>query len=53
VTKAKATFPTYEAVRKLVWLAHQDIARKWSMSLPNWALILNHLAIRFEVRMPL
>ncbi|MBZ0305490.1 MAG: hypothetical protein K8I82_05420, partial [Anaerolineae bacterium] len=31
VTKTKAAFPTYEAVRKVLWLAHQNIAKKWTM----------------------
>ncbi len=52
VTKTKAAFPTYEAVRKVLWLAHQNIAKKWTMPVPNWAMILNQLAIRFEGRFP-
>ena len=39
--------------RKLLYLAHQNIARKWSMPIPNWAKIRNQLAIRFEGRFPL
>ena len=53
VTKTKAVFPSYEAVRKLLWLAHRDIIKKWTMPIPNWALILNQFAIRFEERFPL
>lgn len=53
VTKTKAAFPTYEAVRKVLWLAHQNIAKKWTMPVHNWAMILNQLAIRFEGRFPL
>jgi putative transposase len=52
VTKAKTLFPTPEAVRKVLWLAHQDIVKKWTMPLPNWAQILNQLAIRFQERFP-
>lgn len=52
VTKSKAVFPTYEAARKMLWLAHQDIVKKWTMPIPNWAMILNQLAIRFERRFP-
>jgi transposase-like protein len=50
VTKNKAAFPTYEAVRKVLWLAHRDIVKKWTMPIPNWAVILNQFAIRFEGR---
>lgn len=53
VTKTKAVFPSYEAVRKLLWLAHRDIIKKWTMPVPNWALILNQFAIRFEQRFPI
>jgi transposase-like protein len=52
VTKSKATFSTYEAVRKLLWLVHQNIVKKWTMPIANWAMILNQLAIRFEGRFP-
>jgi transposase-like protein len=53
VTKTKSVFPSYEAVRKLLWLAHRDIIKKWTMPVPNWALILNQFAIRFEGRFPI
>jgi putative transposase len=36
-----------------LWLAHRDIARKWTMPIPNWPIILNQLAIRFEDRFPI
>jgi putative transposase len=53
VTKNKSVFPTAKSVRKLLYLAHQDIAQKWTMPIPNWAKIRNQLAIRFEGRFPL
>jgi len=53
VTKNRGAFPTPEAARKLLWLAHQDILRKWTMPIPNWPIILNQLAIRFEDRFPI
>lgn len=53
VTKTKSVFPSYEAVRKLLWLAHRDIIKKWTMPVHNWALILNQFAIRFEERFPI
>jgi putative transposase len=53
VTKNRAAFPSPEAARKLLWLAHWDIAKKWTMPIPNWAIILNQLAIRFEDRFPI
>jgi len=53
VSKNRGVFPSDMALRKLLWLAHQDIAKKWTMPIPNWALILNQLAIHFEGRFPL
>ena len=53
VTKNKASFPTPEAVRKLFYLANQNITKKWTMPIQNWANILNQLAIRFEGRFPI
>jgi len=38
---------------QLLWLAHRDIVKKWTMPIPNWAIILNQLAIRFEDRFPI
>ena len=35
---------------KLVYLAYRDISEKWTMSLPNWALISQQLAIKFGYR---
>lgn len=53
VTKNKATFPTPEATRKLLYLATGNITKKWTRSMYDWAKILNQLAIRFEGRFPL
>jgi len=38
---------------KLLYLAHKDIAAKWSASIFNWTAILNELAIHFEQRLSL
>ena len=53
VTKNKASFPTQEAVRKLLYLANLNIVKKWTRPISNWPMILNQLAIRFEGRFPL
>jgi putative transposase len=50
VTKNKGSFPTEQALRKLLYLANVNITKKWSAPLHNWPLILNQLAIRFEGR---
>lgn len=53
VTKNKSSFPTTQAVRKLLFLANTNIIKKWTRPISSWALILNQLAIRFEDRFPL
>jgi transposase-like protein len=53
VIKNKASFPSDEAARKLLYLANVNITRKWTMPIYNWPKILNQLAIRFEGRFPL
>lgn len=50
VTKTKGSFPTDDAVTKILFLAQCDITEKWTMPLPNWGGILNQLAIFFEQR---
>ena len=50
VTKSRGSFPTAEAVRKLLFLANRDIIKKWTMPMPNWQSILNQLVIRFDDR---
>ncbi len=41
-----------EAAFKLLYLALQNIQKKWTMPIPNWGRALNALAILFEERMP-
>ena len=53
VTKSKGAFPTPQAARKLLFLVHREIFKKWGGPIYNWALILNQLVIRFEDRMPI
>lgn len=50
VTKTKGAFPTPKSIRKLLYLANERIVKKWTRPIPNWALILNQLVIRFEDR---
>ncbi|MFC1790793.1 IS256 family transposase [Patescibacteria group bacterium] len=51
VTKTKGVFPNPESVRKMLYLAHSHIAKRWTMPIQNWANILNQLAIKFEGRL--
>jgi len=48
--KTKSVFPTPEAARKILFLSTRNILKKWTMTLKDWAKILNQLAIKFEGR---
>lgn len=51
ITKTKSSFPSDEALFKLLYLISQDITKKWTMSVPNWSLIFNQFLIYFEGRL--
>lgn len=52
-TRNKKQFPHDDAVLKSVWLAVQQISKKWTMSIHHWGMILNQLTIHFPDRMKL
>lgn len=52
IIKNRGSFPTEEAALKLLYLALQNIARKWTMPIKEWKAALNRFAILFEDRMP-
>jgi len=52
VTKTKGAFTNDMALLKLVYLASQRIAEKWTMPLQNWGLTMQQLNIMFEGRLP-
>jgi len=41
------------ALLKLIYLAVQNISKKWTRPLENWALTAQQLHIKFGDRMPL
>lgn len=47
-TKTKMSFPTDDALRKSVWLALQEIEKKWTMPIRNWGLVMNQFLSIFE-----
>jgi transposase-like protein len=34
----------------MIFLAYRDLAKKWTMPVRNWPLVLNYFAIYFEER---
>jgi putative transposase len=51
VTKNKGVFTSDMALLKLIYLATERIALKWTMPLANWAISASHLKIIFGNRM--
>ena len=49
-TKSKLSFPTDDAVRKSVWLALQEIEKKWTAPVRNWGIVMNQFIAIFENR---
>lgn len=47
VTKTTSIFPHDQALTKLLYLATNDIAKKWVMPIRNWGAIVAQLAILF------
>jgi transposase-like protein len=52
VTRNHRIFPNHEAVLKVVYLAIQNLAKKWTMPIRDWKPALNRFAIEFEDRLP-
>jgi len=52
VTRNHRIFPSDEAAFKVVYLAIQNIAKKWTMPIHNWKPALNCFAIEFAGRVP-
>lgn len=52
-TKNRRVFPTDRSALKVVYLAVERAAQKWTMPVADWKLALNRFAIEFEDRMPL
>jgi len=52
VTKNRGSFPNDAAMFKLLYLALNNIAKKWTMPIRDWRAALNRFTILFEDRMP-
>ena len=49
-TKNKLSFPTDDAVKKSVYLALNQVAKKWTQPINKWGLILSQFMAIFENR---
>jgi len=50
-TKKRKLFPTDNSARKVVYLAIQEVSKKWTMPIRNWKEALNRFMIEFEDRL--
>jgi putative transposase len=50
-TKTKTNYPTDDAVKKSVFLAIQEISKKWSMPVRDWGMIIGQLMMFFADRL--
>jgi transposase-like protein len=47
VTKSKSIFPNDDALKKMLYLAYRDIAKKWNMPVRNWSIVIGHFSVMF------
>jgi putative transposase len=52
VIKTRGSFPNEEAATKLLYLALQRVAKKWTRPVQDWKAALNRFAILYEDRLP-
>lgn len=51
VTKTKTAYPSDDSLRKIIYLATTEIAKKWTMPIRSWTECISQLAIYFEDRL--
>jgi transposase-like protein len=49
--KKRKLFPTDDAAKKVIYLAIENAAKKWTMPIRNWKTALNRFMIEFEDRL--
>ena len=52
VIKTRSSFPNQEAPMKLLFLALEHIAKKWTMPVQNWKAALQRFTILLGERVP-
>lgn len=53
VTQKRSAFPTDDAIYKVLYLALNNVSKKWTMPISNWGVALNQFAIHFGDRVPM
>ena len=52
IIKNRPSFPSTDAVMKLLYLALNKISKKWTMPIRDWGSAMNQFAIIYGDRMP-
>ena len=50
VTKSKSVFPSDTALEKMLYLASENVVKKWTQRYRNWDQVLNRLIVLYEER---
>lgn len=53
VIRHRQSFPNDEAALKLIFMALNNISKKWTMPFKNWGAVLNQFAVVYGDRVPL
>ena len=51
VTKAKSVFPSDTSLEKMLYLASNNITKKWTQRYRNWDQVLSQLILLYEERL--
>lgn len=51
VTKTKSVFPSDSALEKILYLASENAAKKWTQRYRNWDQVLSQLIILYDERL--
>jgi putative transposase len=53
IIKTRGAFPSDQAVRKLLYLALQNLSKKWTRPIHHWSAAINRFVIMYEERVPI
>ncbi len=53
MTKTKSLFSTEDALRKLLFMAYEDIQIKWYKPMANWSYIISKFSVMYENQLKL
>lgn len=51
VTKTKSVFPSDSSLEKMLYLASENIRKKWTQRYRNWDQVLNQLIVLYNERL--